>query len=117
MKKALMISALALVMTITLWPVHAHALELVPGGYGADTLAMMRETMKNQPDLTHDVKRVIIGDGDLVAVHHHFRRRKDEPGYAVVDILRIAGGYVVEHWDVIQDMPDPAHAKNSNGMF
>ena len=81
------------------------------------TLAMMRETMKTNPDLTHDVKRVIIGDGDLVAVHHHFRRRKDEPGYAVVDVLRIKDGYVVEHWDVIQDVPDPATTKNANGMF
>lgn len=33
-------AALALVVTATLWPLHAHALELVPGGYGADTLAV-----------------------------------------------------------------------------
>lgn len=81
------------------------------------TLAMMRETMHKHPELTHTVKRVIIGDDDLVAVHHHFRRTKDEPGYAVVDILRIENGYVVEHWDVIQPVPDPAGAKNRNGMF
>jgi predicted SnoaL-like aldol condensation-catalyzing enzyme len=81
------------------------------------TLAMMRETMKSCPELTHDVKRVIYGDGDLVAVHHHFRRRPQDRGHAVVDILRISGGYVVEHWDVIQDMPDPATMKNDNGMF
>ena len=38
-------------------------------------------------------------------------------GWAVVDILRIAGGYVVEHWDVMQQVPDPADCKNANGMF
>jgi len=60
---------------------------------------------------------VIYGDGDLVAVHHHFRRTKAERGWAVVDILRIEGGYVVEHWDVMQPVPDPADTKNENGMF
>jgi predicted SnoaL-like aldol condensation-catalyzing enzyme len=35
----------------------------------------------------------------------------------VVDILRIKDGYVVEHWDVMQPVPDPAETKNANGMF
>ncbi|MBT2134777.1 nuclear transport factor 2 family protein [Croceibacterium sp. LX-88] len=85
------------------------------------TLGMMRTTMAANPDLTHDVKRVIYGeekDGEgLVAVHHHFRRTKDERGYAVVDILRIKDGYVVEHWDVLQEVPDPSTTKNDNSMF
>jgi predicted SnoaL-like aldol condensation-catalyzing enzyme len=38
-------------------------------------------------------------------------------GWAVVDILRVKGGYIVEHWDVLQDVPDPAETKNGNGMF
>jgi predicted SnoaL-like aldol condensation-catalyzing enzyme len=50
-------------------------------------------------------------------VHHHFRRKNDERGWAVVDILRIDGGYIVEHWDVMQPVPDPAETKNSNGIF
>jgi predicted SnoaL-like aldol condensation-catalyzing enzyme len=35
----------------------------------------------------------------------------------VVDILRIDQGYIREHWDVLQEVPDPATSKNSNGMF
>ena len=85
------------------------------------TLAVLAAAVRNNPELTHDVKRVIYGaegpGGDLVAVHHHFRRTKDERGWAVVDILRIEDGYVVEHWDVMQELPDPAQAKNDNGMF
>ena len=85
------------------------------------TLEVLAAAVRNNPGLTHDVKRVIYGaegpGDDLVAVHHHFRRTRDERGWAVVDILRIENGYVVEHWDVMQPVPDPAETKNSNGMF
>jgi predicted SnoaL-like aldol condensation-catalyzing enzyme len=81
------------------------------------TLAMMEASLSRLPDLSHEVKRVIWGDEDLVAVHFHFRYEKDSRGYSVVDILRIDGGYIREHWDVIQEVPDPASAKNANGMF
>ena len=81
------------------------------------TLAMMEASLARLPDLSHEVKRVIWGDGDLVAIHFHFKYEPDTRGYSVVDILRIDGGYIREHWDVIQEVPDPATAKNANGMF
>lgn len=83
------------------------------------TLAMMRASMAKYPDLNHEVKRIVWGqpDCELVAVHFHFRRTKDERGMAAVDILRFEGGYLVEHWDVMQPVPDPATTRNSNGMF
>ncbi len=81
------------------------------------TLAMMEDSIRRNPELTHDVKRVVFGDGDLVAVHFHFRRQAGHPGHAIIDILRIEDGYIREHWDVVQDMPDPASCKNDNGMF
>ena len=81
------------------------------------TLAMMEASLARLPDLSHEVKRVVWGDGDLVAVHFHFRREADHPGYAIVDILRVEDGYIREHWDVMQEVPDPSTAKNSNGVF
>ena len=81
------------------------------------TLAMMRASMAKYPDLTHEVKRVVWGDADLVAVHFHFRREPDTRGHAIIDILRIENGYIVEHWDAMQEVPDPATCKNDNGMF
>ena len=81
------------------------------------TLAMMEASIARNPELSHEVKRVVWGDADLVAVHFHFRREADHPGYAIVDILRIEGGYIREHWDVMQELPDPATSKNPNGMF
>jgi len=85
-----------------------------PSGRDA-TLEVLEGFVRANPDMTHDVKRVIIGDGDMVAVHHNFRRNGDDRGYAVVDILRIKDGYVVEHWDVMQEVPETA--RNDNGMF
>ena len=81
------------------------------------TLAMMEASLSRLPDLSHEVKRVIWGDADLIAIHVHFKYEPDSAGYAVVDILRIDGGYIREHWDVLQEVPDPATSKNANGMF
>ena len=81
------------------------------------TLAMMQASMARLPDLAHRVQRVVWGDADLVAVHFHFIREAHTPGFAIIDILRVRDGYIVEHWDVVQPVPDPAAAKNPNGMF
>ena len=66
------------------------------------------------PDIQYSIKRV-IADGSLVAVHSHGRFAPDDRGIAVVDILRVEGCKVMEHWDVVQ--PVPEKAANSNGMF
>ena len=81
------------------------------------TLAMMEASLSRLPDLSHEVKRVVWGDGDLVAVHFHFKYEPDTRGFSVVDILRSEGGYISEHWDVLQPVPDPSTTQNQNGMF
>ncbi|WAT16867.1 nuclear transport factor 2 family protein [Aurantiacibacter sp. MUD11] len=83
------------------------------------TIEVLAAHMQANPEMRHDVKRVIYGDegeeGTLVAVHYHFTRAPDDRGSAVVDIFRIKDGYLVEHWDVIQ--PVPEEALNDNTMF
>jgi predicted SnoaL-like aldol condensation-catalyzing enzyme len=66
------------------------------------------------PNQRGEIKRVIAED-DLVVLHVHSTRGDGTPGRAIVDIFRIENGKVVEHWDVIQDIP--AQPANSNGMF
>ena len=88
-----------------------------PAGRDA-TLEVLDEIAARNPDMTHDVKRVIHSDcGAYVIVHHNWRPAPGARGSAVVDIMRIADGYVVEHWDVIQPVPDPAEFRNANTMF
>lgn len=54
-------------------------------------------------------------DGDLVYLHVHSRSTHEDRGRAIVDIFRVEGGRIVEHWDVIQPVPETA--ANSNTMF
>jgi hypothetical protein len=57
----------------------------------------------------------IFADGDYVIVHVHAVREPGTRGNAIVDIFKLENGKVVEHWDVIQ--PIPEKAANDNGMF
>jgi predicted SnoaL-like aldol condensation-catalyzing enzyme len=61
-----------------------------------------------------EFKRV-LADGDFVIVHAHATNGPDDRGSAVMDIFRLEGGKVVEHWDVIQPIPETA--QNDNTMF
>jgi len=81
------------------------------------TIAALDAHMQRSPGMSHDIKRVIYGEDGTIAVHYHFRHAPDQRGLAVVDLFRIANGYLVEHWDIIQPIPDPSTAKNNNGMF
>lgn len=77
-------------------------------------IAFLEPFFANNPGVRYDIKR-IIADGNLVAVHAHGRFSPDDRGMAVVDILRVKGCKVMEHWDVVQ--PVPEQAANTNGMF
>ena len=71
--------------------------------------------MANHPDARGEIKRV-FADGDYVILHSHWHGLSDNPrGEAVVDIFRWEDGKVVEHWDVIQSIPETA--ANNNTMF
>ncbi|UAB90810.1 nuclear transport factor 2 family protein [Ruegeria sp. SCSIO 43209] len=61
-----------------------------------------------------DIKRA-FAEGDHVVLHCH-QIWPDGLEYAGIDIFRLdADGKVVEHWDVLQEVP--ANSENDNGMF
>jgi predicted SnoaL-like aldol condensation-catalyzing enzyme len=69
---------------------------------------------KNFPDARSEIKRA-IAEGDLVVLHVLSKMNKEDRGSAVVDIFRVEKGKIVEHWDVIQ--PIPEKSANTNTMF
>ena len=74
-------------------------------------IAFLKEKFPNNRS---EIKR-IFADGDYVIVHVHTVREPGTRGNAIVDIFKLENGKVVEHWDVIQ--PIPEKAANDNGMF
>jgi predicted SnoaL-like aldol condensation-catalyzing enzyme len=66
------------------------------------------------PNNKSEIKR-IFADGDYVIVHVHAVREPGTRGNAIIDIFKLENGKVVEHWDVVQ--PIPEKSANTNGMF
>lgn len=70
--------------------------------------------MFSAPGATFEVKRVLV-DGDLAVIHLFGRGDPSTKGAAVADIYRLKDGKIVEHWDILQPMPDKS--ANSHPMF
>ena len=77
-------------------------------------IAFLEPFMNANPGHKAEIKR-ILADGNMVMVHTHSRMKPDERGSAVVDIFRVQGCRVMEHWDVLQ--PVPEQSANNNTMF
>jgi predicted SnoaL-like aldol condensation-catalyzing enzyme len=94
-------------------PQYLQHSSLAPPGLQAlkDFLDKVR---RESPDATQTIKRAFV-DGDYVIVHVHVVRFPGDPGLAVVDIFRVEGDAIVEHWDVLQEVP--AKPVNPNPMF
>lgn len=69
---------------------------------------------EDSPDAEQTIHRA-FADGEHVITHVHVVRFRGDPGIAVVDIFRMADGMIVEHWDVLQDVP--TEPVNPNTMF
>jgi predicted SnoaL-like aldol condensation-catalyzing enzyme len=77
--------------------------------------AFLGQLRRDFPALRAEVKN-IFADGDFVIAHVHGVRVPGQPGTAIVDIFRLdEHSKIVEHWDVMQPIPETA--ENQNGMF
>lgn len=80
---------------------------------GRDALKAIVETLPQdvfyEPGLT-------VSEGDFVAIHGRIRGWAERP-QVVIDLFRIEGGRLAEHWDVLQDEVPVTAALGGVSMF
>jgi predicted SnoaL-like aldol condensation-catalyzing enzyme len=67
---------------------------------------------KKHPELTVTVHRA-VADENFVALHVHLKRDERDPGIAVAEFFLVLNGKIVEHWDVMQPVPEKTASGNS----
>lgn len=77
-------------------------------------VAFVTSFVEQFPQASLEIKRT-IAEGNLVVTHSLLKTSPGDRGTAAVDIFRLEGGKVVEHWDVLQPVPETA--ANENTMF
>ncbi len=85
----------------------------LPDGREA-VISFLEKLIQRFPERKFTIHRVISSE-DLVAVHYHSQATPDDLGFAVVDIFRVENCRMVEHWDVVQRVPE--ESANDNTMF
>jgi predicted SnoaL-like aldol condensation-catalyzing enzyme len=88
-----------------------HSAHIAPGRGG------LLELVKGMPPTLKYEPGVIAADGDFVIVHGRFSGFGAPVNWIVADILRIEGGILVEHWDVIQDEATQEQSRSDRPMF
>jgi predicted SnoaL-like aldol condensation-catalyzing enzyme len=88
-----------------------HSAHIAPGRDGLFNLVRsIPTTLKYEPGR-------ILADREYVMVHGRFSGIGQPVNWIAVDILRIADGVLVEHWDVIQDEATRLQSKSGLPMF
>jgi predicted SnoaL-like aldol condensation-catalyzing enzyme len=95
--------------------VHPEYIQHNPGIPDGREHAIVALTPKwQQPDFRTEVLRILV-DGDFAALHIRADTGPGKPKAAVVDLYRLRDGLIVEHWDVLQVVPD--ESANPHPMF
>jgi predicted SnoaL-like aldol condensation-catalyzing enzyme len=84
-----------------------------PDGFEA-FIQFVTNFVEQFPQMSLDIKRA-IADGDIVATHSLLKTSPEDRGTAAADFFRLEDGKIVEHWDVLQ--PVPESAANDHPMF
>ena len=95
------------------WSPHyiQHSAHIAPGREGLfDLIKSLPPTLKYEPG-------TIVAEGDFVIVHGRFSNFGLPVNWIAADILRIKGGILLEHWDVIQDEATRELSKSGLPMF
>lgn len=76
----------------------------------------LRALVAGLPENVYYEPGLIVAEGDLVAIHGRIHGWSDAP-QVVVDIFRVEGGQLAEHWDVLQAEVPAKAATGGMTMF
>ena len=82
-----------------------HCGRIPPGKQGAIDYLSSRAEERAKDNRKSEFGRV-IADGDMVLVHRRVTSDSDPRGTVFADLFRVRGGQVIEHWDVVQPIPE-----------
>ncbi len=88
-----------------------HSAQIEPGREGLFNL------IKSAPPALRYEPGVIVADGDFVIVHGRFSGNGRPRSLITADVLRVADGVLLEHWDVRQDEASRTESKSGLPMF
>src|SRR5664279_1435151 len=92
-------------------PGYVQHNSLIPNG----TEVLKRFTPNLPPNFVYE-PGMIVEDGDYVMLHGHYEGIGPKPMVGV-DIFRLKGGKIVEHWDVLQEEVPADKTASGNPMF
>jgi predicted SnoaL-like aldol condensation-catalyzing enzyme len=88
-----------------------HSAHIAPGRDG------LFELIKASPAGLRYESALAVSDGDYVMVHGRFSNTGLPANWVAVDVVRVLGGLLVEHWDVLQDEATAEESKSGLPMF
>jgi predicted SnoaL-like aldol condensation-catalyzing enzyme/predicted ester cyclase len=88
-----------------------HSAHIEPGRNGLFNL------VRTLPETLRYENAVILAEGDYVMLHGRFSGNGQPRALIAADIVRMEGGRLAEHWDVLQDEASAAESKSSLPMF
>ena len=88
-----------------------HSAHIPPGREGLFNL------IKSAPPALRYEHHVILADKEFVIVHGRFSGLGRPRSWIAADIVRIADGLLVEHWDVLQDEATREESQSGLPMF
>ncbi|WP_378950114.1 nuclear transport factor 2 family protein [Mesorhizobium sp. ANAO-SY3R2] len=88
-----------------------HSAHIPPGRDGLFNL------VRGLPNTLRYEHRVILAEGDYVIVHGRFSGHGRPAAWIAADIVRVEGGKLAEHWDVLQDEATEADSVSGLPMF
>jgi predicted SnoaL-like aldol condensation-catalyzing enzyme len=88
-----------------------HSAHIPPGREG------LFDLVKSLPATLRYENHIAAATGDFVILHGRFSGHGLPAAWVVADIVRMADGVLVEHWDVIQDEATREQSRSGLPMF